>query len=118
LVRNAPPERWAHVEAADASGARGTPDAIWPLESAGAALRAPVFWLMAAGFALFFFAQWAFLFHGPQFLEPAGCAPRDAALVFGCAAGLGVLLRLLSGTLIDRFRRVEVLAAVVLCAMA
>ncbi|HEY3108407.1 MAG TPA: MFS transporter [Chloroflexota bacterium] len=117
LVSDAPPVRWAEVEVGDAR-ARFAQEGIWRIDSAGAAMRAPVFWLMAAGFALFFFAQWAFLFHGPQFLEQAGFAPRDAALVFGCAAGLGVLLRLSSGTLIDRVRRVERLAAAVLCTMA
>jgi sugar phosphate permease len=117
LVRDTPPERWAHVEAGDAR-ARFAQDGVWRVDGAGAAMRAPAFWLMAAGFALFFFAQWAFLFHGPQFLERAGFASRDAALVFGCAAGLGVVLRLATGTLIDRVRRVELLAAGVLCTMA
>jgi MFS family permease len=117
LARDAPPARWAAHEAG-AAAPRGAAEGVWAVDRAGAALRAPAFWLMAAGFALFFFAQWAFLFHGPQVLERAGFAPRDAALVFGGAAGLGVLLRLTSGALIDRVRRVELLAAGVLCAMA
>jgi MFS family permease len=118
LVRDAPPERWAGHERGDAAPSRSATEGVWAVERAGAAMRAPAFWLMAGGFALFFFAQWAFLFHGPQVLERAGFSARDAALVFGGAAGLGVVLRLTSGALIDRVRRVELLAAGVLCVMA
>jgi sugar phosphate permease len=117
LVRDAPPARWAEHESGGATPA-GATEGVWAVDRASAAMRAPAFWMMAAGFALFFFAQWAFLFHGPQVLERAGFTSREAALVFGGAAGLGVLLRLTSGALIDRVRRVELLAAGVLCAMA
>ncbi|HEV8635878.1 MAG TPA: MFS transporter, partial [Chloroflexota bacterium] len=119
LARDAPSERWSGHEACAPAAAPLAPgDGLWPVAGARSPFRTFVFWLMAAGFALFFFAQWAFMFHGPQFLEHEGLAPRQAALVFACAAGLGVALRFASGAVLDRIQRIEVLAAFVLSAMA
>jgi sugar phosphate permease len=119
LARDTPPERWSGHEAGAArQSAHRTGDGLWPTAGAPSPFRTFVFWLMAAGFALFFFAQWAFLFHGPQFLALEGLEPRQAALVFAGAAGLGVALRFVSGALLDRIQRIEVLAAFVLSVMA
>jgi sugar phosphate permease len=119
FARDAPSERWAGHEAGAAkTSAHRASDGLWPVAAAGSPFKTFIFWLMAAGFALFFFAQWAFLFHGPQFLEREGLEPRSAALVFAAAAGLGVALRFVSGALLDRIQRIEVLAAFVLSAMA
>ncbi len=118
LVRDDPPAAWATHDAGAGPGARTLPDGLWRFDDVRAIVRAPVFWLLAAGFALFFFAQWAFLFHGPQLLERAGVPLRHAALVFSLAAGLGVFLRLSLGWALDRVRRFELLAVVVLGTMA
>jgi MFS family permease len=143
LARDAPSGRWASHEAdaveptartkagrpkaarskaARRSARKALPTAPaaagWPTVGAGSPFRTTVFWLMAAGFALFFFAEWAFMFHGPQFLEREGLAPRQAAFVFACAAGLGIALRLVSGAVLDQVQRIEVLAGFVLSAMA
>jgi sugar phosphate permease len=119
FARNDPPAAWAGHEAA-----RGTPRAaaaaegLYRFDSLRAIYRSPVFWLAASGFSLFFFAQWAFLYHAPQLLEHGGLAGRDAALALGLSGGLGVALRLGSGALLDRLVRLELLAAGVLGVMA
>lgn len=118
FVRNAPSAAWALREAGPGATTRALTDGLWHFESVRAIVRAPVFWLLAAGFALFFFAQWAFLFHGPQLLERAGLTVRQAALVFSLAAGLGVFLRLSLGWALDRLQRFELVAVAVLGTMA
>jgi sugar phosphate permease len=116
VARNDPPARWAGYDAGDTTS-RAPAEGVWAFGSVGDIVRAPVFWLLAMGFAFFFFAQWAFLYHGPQFLEHAGLTTRGAATLFSVSAGLGVVLRLGSGWLLDRVRRFEVLAAAVLAVM-
>jgi sugar phosphate permease len=120
FVRNEPPARWADYDTAPSGSASGraAAEGLWAFPDVRSIVRAPVFWLLAAGFALFFCAQWAFLFHGPQVLEHAGLTPRNAALVFSLSAGLGVFLRLSSGWMLDQVHRFEVLAAAVLAVMA
>ncbi|MGH2354477.1 MAG: MFS transporter [Chloroflexota bacterium] len=118
VTRDEPPARWVDYDVSDGPTSRAPVEGLWQFGDVKAIVRAPVFWLLAAGFAFFFFAQWAFLFHGPQFLEHAGLSSRHAALVFSVSAGLGVLLRLSSGWAIDQVRRFELLAAAVLSIMA
>jgi sugar phosphate permease len=118
LARNRPPLRWLDHESRSPAAPSAPPAEGLYSTDGKSPFGTFVFWLMAAGFALFFFAQWAFLFHGPQFFTHAGLAPREAALLFGASAGLGVFLRLASGALIDRVVRIELLAAGVLCSMA
>ena len=67
---------------------------------------------------MFFFAQWAFLYHAPRLLEYGGLASRDAAGALAASAGLGIVLRLASGAAVDRIVRLEFLAAGVLGVMA
>jgi sugar phosphate permease len=80
--------------------------------------RSPIFWFAATGFGLFFFGQWAFLYHAPQLLISYGLSERSVALVLGVSAGIGVLVRLASGPIIDRLKNLEILAAGVLGVMA
>jgi OFA family oxalate/formate antiporter-like MFS transporter len=119
LVRNDPPSAWADHETSPPTTARTAPaGGLHHFENVRSIYRAPVFWLAAAGFSLFFFAQWAFLYHGPELLEHGGLTARDAALALGLAGGLGVVLRLASGAALDRIVRIELLAASVLGVMA
>lgn len=101
-----------------AHSAFSTSEGIFPSTSLRSVFRSPVFWLMSAGFSLFFCAQWAFLFHAVPFFEEQGISARNAAVILSAAAGFGVALRIGSGVLIDHVQRYELLAMVVLMAMA
>ena len=119
LARNDPPEAWAGHEAPTGTGrAAAAAEGVYHFDTLRAIYRSPVFWLAASGFSLFFFAQWAFLYHAPQLLEHGGLSGRDAALALGLSGGLGVVLRLGSGAVLDRMVRLEMLAAGVLGVMA
>ena len=80
--------------------------------------RSRIFWFLAAGFSLFYFAQWAFLFHGPQAMESGGLSAREAALALAATGGLGVLVRLSTGAVLARLVRIEYVAVGVLGIMA
>lgn len=118
LVRNRPAEGRATEELSITGRSKVPTDGLYQFARIGAIYRAPVFWLAAAGFSLFFFAQWAFLYYAPQLLETGGLASRDAAFALGASAGIGVVLRVLSGAALDRIVRLEFLTASVLGVMA
>jgi predicted MFS family arabinose efflux permease len=118
FVRNDPAPIWLGHEAAETTRASVPTEGVHHFEQLRDVYRAPVFWLAAAGFSLFFFAQWAFLYHAPQLLQFGGLASRDAAGALAASAGLGIALRLASGAALDRIIRLEFLAAGVLGVMA
>jgi MFS family permease len=116
---NDPPQTWfGHEAIKEPSSLVTSPGHINRYESVQEIYRSPVFWFAAGGFGLFFFGQWAFLYHAPQLLISNGLSDRNAALVLGASAGIGVLVRLASGPLIDRLKRLEILAVGVLGIMA
>lgn len=117
LVRNRPSAGWVEYEAGGVAQSRVPAEGLYAFERVGVIYRAPIFWLAAAGFSLFFFAQWAFLYHAPQLLASGGLASRDAAFALSASAGIGVVLRLVSGAALDRIGRLELLAAGVLGVM-
>jgi sugar phosphate permease len=118
FVRNDPAPIWLGHEAAETTRASVPTEGVHHFEQLRDVYRAPVFWLAAAGFSLFFFAQWAFLYHAPQLLQLGGLASRDAAGALAASAGLGIALRLATGAALDRIIRLEFLAAGVLGVMA
>jgi len=119
LVRNDPPRAWTAHQAAPAPVAGVVPDeGLCRFTTLDQIYRAPVFWLMAVGFSMFYFGQWSFLFHGPQVLHEAGLSIREAAVAMAATGGLGVVVRLSTGALLARFVRIEVLAVAVLAIMA
>jgi MFS family permease len=118
LVRNRPSEERAQYEFETAAQSRVPVNGLFQFDRLGTIYRTPVFWLASAGFSLFFFAQWAFLFHAPQLLATGGIDGHDAAFALGASAGIGVVLRLVSGAALDRIIRLELLAASVLGVMA
>ena len=81
-------------------------------------LRAPAFWLLTCGFSMFFLGQWAFMFHSLPYFESRGASTGEAAAIVSAATGLGVVIRLGSGVVIDRIRGREVIAAVSLVVMS
>jgi predicted MFS family arabinose efflux permease len=119
FVRNDPPAAWTALQAAPAPVLGVAPDeGICRFKTLHQIYRAPVFWLMALGFSMFYFGQWSFLFHGPQVLHDAGLSTREAAMAMAATGGLGVIVRLSTGALLARFMRIEVLAVGVLAIMA
>jgi predicted MFS family arabinose efflux permease len=118
LVPNDPPGRWSDYDAAPAVSGVVAEDGIARFSSLRQIYRSPLFWFTAAGFSMFYFAQWAFLFHGPQVLHEGGLSTRQAALALAATGGLGVLLRLATGAVLARVVRIELLAVGVLCIMA
>jgi MFS family permease len=118
FVRNDPPTIWLGHETAGPTRTSVRPEGLHHFDQLRGIYRAPVFWLAATGFSLFFFAQWAFLYHAPQLLVFGGLGSRDAAGALAASAGLGIALRLASGAALDRIVRLEFLAAGVLAVMA
>jgi sugar phosphate permease len=118
FARNDPPEALALDELGVAGRARVPIEGLYQFGDVKQIFRAPIFWVAASGFSLFFFAQWAFLYHAPAVLEHGGLASQDAAIALGLSGGLGVVLRLASGAALDRILRLEYLAAGVLAIMA
>lgn len=119
LVRDDPPARWSEHEAARSPLTGLALEAgICRLETVHQIYRAPIFWCTAAGFSLFYFAQWAFLFHGPQVLQHGGLSAREAALALAATGGLGVVVRLSTGAVLARLIRIEFVAVGVLAVMA
>jgi predicted MFS family arabinose efflux permease len=119
LVHNDPPVRWAAHEAAPALVAGAPSEAHLPrFDTLRQIYRSPIFWLLATGFSLFYFAQWAFLFHGPQAMQSGGLSAREAALALAATGGLGVLVRLSTGAVLARLVRIEYVAVGVLGSMA
>ena len=94
-----------------------TESAIWDHATLGAVVGAPAFWLVTVGFALFFSAQNAVIFHAPLIFGAAGMTEWQSALVLSFAAASGLVVQLGSGALVDRVRRPEWLAAAVLLSM-
>jgi sugar phosphate permease len=119
LVGSDPPvHRAAEYASAPVLAGAAPSEGIGRFDTLRQIYRAPVFWCTAAGFSLFYFAQWAFLFHAPQVLTNGGLSIREAALAIAATAGLGVVLRLASGAVLARVVRIELLAVVVLTSMA
>ncbi|MFQ5381488.1 MAG: MFS transporter [Dehalococcoidia bacterium] len=76
----------------------------------GAAIRTPLFWVLAAGLSLFFYGMFGWLVHQIPFYESVGISRSSASLLVSAAAGLGIITRLSFGMLADRVPRFEVLA--------
>jgi len=119
FVGNDPPASWSEYEAAPAPLAGVAPEeGICRFGTLQQIYRSPIFWLTAAGFSMFYFGQWAFLFHGPQVMQHGGLTTREAALALAATRGLGVIVRLSTGAVLARLVRIEFLAAGVLGVMA
>jgi predicted MFS family arabinose efflux permease len=119
LVHNDPRGRWAEYDALPAAPSLVAGDqGEGRFNSLSEILSAPIFWLVALGFSMFYFGQWAFLFHGPQVLQHGGLTTREAAVALAATGGLGVLVRLSTGAVLTRMMRLEYLAVGVLSIMA
>ncbi|MBI4287434.1 MAG: MFS transporter [Chloroflexi bacterium] len=97
-VRPAPPV--SPTNTSDAS-----PPTIW---GTGRMLRSPVFWSISISFFLVNLGQIAVLTHEVPFLTDRGISPLVAASTLGFTSGMGILGKLVTGYLADRFSRVSI----------
>ncbi len=77
-----------------------------------AALRMPVFWLIAFGFTFFFYGIVGWAVHQVPFWESHGYSRSTATLIIALAAGLGIGFRIVFGLLANRIHRYENAAVV------
>ncbi len=123
LFSNRPPRKWSSygIVAGREEGDEQT-HGLLRFSALKETYRSSGFWLASAGFALFFCAQWAFVFHAVPLFGSAGFSPRAASIIVGASAGVGIIARIVFGALIDRARRLELLGAAMLlltvCALA
>jgi sugar phosphate permease len=73
-----------------------------------AAIRTPVFWLLALAFMALFFGLFGWMVHAVPYFESVGRSPGWAAALVAIAAGGGVVSRLLFGFGVDRWFSIAV----------
>jgi sugar phosphate permease len=121
IVRNSPSDMGLLADGAEqvAGAPPPAPATGIPLR---AALRTPVFWVMAFGLMLFFYGMFGWMVHQVPFYEAKGISRGSATLIVSLAAGAGIISRLSFGMVADRVKHFEfvalTLAGVLLAAMA
>ena len=110
LIRNSPAEVGQFVDGRPP--AAGEPPTSSDREgmSLGLALRAPLFWVLAAALALFFFGIFGLLVHQVPFFESQGVSRRSATAIVSISAGASILSRLVFSVFADRISRFEMAA--------
>ena len=87
----------------------GAPESARPV--AGVTLReaihAPIFWTLATGLMLFTFGMLTWIVHAVPFYESEGVSPGWAAGLTSITAGGGMVSRILTGRIADRFPKYE-----------
>lgn len=73
-----------------------------------AAMRTPIFWLLALAFMALFFGLFGWMVHAVPYFESVGRSPGWAAALVAIAAGGGVVSRLLFGFGVDRWFSIAV----------
>ncbi len=108
VIRNHPSEVGAMVDGVALRSSRGSlPDqtraaAVGGM-TVGAAMRTPLFWLLALAFMALFFGLFGWMVHAVPYFESVGRSPGWAAALVAIAAGGGVLSRLIFGFGVDRW---------------
>ncbi len=74
---------------------------------ASAAIRMPVFWLIALGFGFMFYGIVGWAVHQVPFWESHGYSRSTATLIIALASGLGIGFRIAFGLLAHRIQRYE-----------
>ena len=82
------------------------------------AARQPLFWILSTALMLFFFGIIGWTVHVVPFFESRGISRETAALLVSGTSGAGIVMRLLIGTIVDRFRRFEVASALLTATLA
>jgi sugar phosphate permease len=76
----------------------------------GVALRTPLFWVLAAAMAFFFFGIFGLMVHQIPFFESIGISRRAATAIVSISAGASILTRLPFSWFADRLNRFEAMA--------
>lgn len=76
----------------------------------GVALRTPLFWVIAAAMAFFFFGIFGLMVHQIPFFESIGISRRAATAIVSISAGASILTRLPFSWFADRLNRFEAMA--------
>jgi MFS family permease len=113
VVRDGPAELGLEVEGGRRAVGAGAPPSPAPLAgfTLAEAMRGRVFWLIAAGLALFFMGQGAVNVLGVDFFESRGVA--GGATILGISAAIRASGRLPVGLMLSRVERVFLLAVLV-----
>jgi sugar phosphate permease len=106
LIKDSPAEVGALVDGA-APEPGGRPPAAMGGATLRAALRTPLFWMLAAALMMFFFGMFGWMVHQIPFYESQGMSRRTAATIVSLAAGAGIFARLGFGLVSDKVRRFE-----------
>ncbi len=109
VVRDDPsPEEWdSFGEGRDREGS--TPSNATSI-TLSAAIRLPIFWVLAFGLMLFFYGLIGWTVHLVPFFESRDISRETAALLVSGASGVGIISRLGLGIFVDRFERFERMA--------
>ena len=75
-----------------------------------AAMRMPVFWVLAIGLMFFFYGLIGWTVHLVPFFESKDISRGTAALLVSLSSGAGIISRLGLGVIVDRFERFELVA--------
>ncbi len=111
VVRDSPQTAGHQVDGRPPDG-RSVPVAAGRGVPLSAAIRMPVFWLIALGFTFFFYGIVGWAVHQVPFWESHGYSRSTATLLIALAAGLGIGFRIGFGLLANRIHRYENAAVV------
>ena len=115
VFRSAPPRR-ADGSHPDSPVAMREVAAQWePAGGTGAgagvplaeAIRTPIFWTLALGISLYFYAAFGLVVHSVPFFEDKGYSTGEAAGFLSAMAGLSIIPRIVLAGMVDRARRFE-----------
>lgn len=117
VVRDDPtPEEWESFgEARDREGS--TPSNATSI-TLSAAMRMPIFWVLAFGLMLFFYGMIGWTVHLVPFFESRDISRETAALLVSGASGVGIISRLGLGIFVDRFERFERMAVALIALLS
>ena len=110
LIRNSPAEVGQFVDGRPPATGEPPPSTDREGIPLGLALRTPLFWVLAAALAFFFFGIFGLLVHQVPFFESLGISRRSATAIVSISAGAGILSRLVFSFFADRIPRFELAA--------
>ena len=106
VFRNTPPRRadGSHPDTMAVAAGISTTTTGVPLR---AAMRTPIFWTLALGISLYFYAAFGLVVHSVPFFEDKGFSSSESAGFLSAMAGLSIISRLVLAGTVDKARRFE-----------